>query len=225
MADRDSSRQFVFPRWSNLLLPALIAGAVFTPPYLFVLVGFGANPNTTDVGYQPIQPVAFSHAVHAGQLGIDCRYCHTTVEKAAFAAVPPTQTCMNCHHSVQRDSEKLIAVRESYSTGMPIPWVKVHDLPDYVYFNHAAHLSAGVSCVECHDRVDRMDEVRQVHSLSMAWCLDCHRTPADRLRPRSQLTNLAWAGPTDDAQRDQIKQLQSRLPTERQMTDCSTCHR
>lgn len=225
MADSDDSRKFVFPRWTNLLLPALIVGAVCGPPYLFVLVGFGANPNTLNVNYQPVQPVAFSHALHAGELGMDCRYCHTTVEQAAFAALPPTQTCMNCHHSIHRESDKMIPVRESHETGMPLAWVKVHDLPDYAYFHHAAHLHAGVGCVECHGRVDRMEEVRQVHTLSMAWCLDCHRNPEDRLRPRDELTNLAWSGPISDAQRAEIEQRRDRLPTQRQMTDCSTCHR
>ncbi len=225
MADRDSSSKFVFPRWSNLLLPALIVSAVFGPPYAIILLGSAIDPNTTDVGYQPIQPVEFSHALHAGELGMDCRYCHTTVEKAGFAAVPPTQTCMNCHTAIHPDSEKLIPVRKSYETGMPIPWVKVHDLPDYAYFNHAAHVNAGVSCVECHGRVDRMEEVWQEHTLSMAWCLECHRNPEDQLRPRSEVTNLDWAGPTSDAQREEIKMLQERLPHRRQMTDCSTCHR
>jgi hypothetical protein len=225
MSDPESSAQFVFPRWTNLILPALVLMVIGGGPYAMTVVGLIGDPNTTDVGYQPVQPVPFSHAVHVGQLGMDCRYCHNTIEDAAFAAVPPTQTCMNCHTSILPDSPKLIPVRESYQTGMPVEWVKVHDLPDYAYFNHAAHLKAGVSCVECHGRVDRMEEVWQEHTLSMSWCLECHRDPAPRIRPRSEVTNLAWDGPTSDAQRQEIKQLIARLPNTRQMTDCSTCHR
>ncbi len=145
--------------------------------------GWGSPRRATDVGYAPEQPVPYSHALHAGQLGIDCRYCHNTVETAAHAAVPPTQTCMNCHAAIRKESEKLIPVRASYATGMPIPWVRVHDLPDYVYFNHSAHVRRGVGCVSCHGRVDTMEVVYQAEPLSMGWCLDCHRNPERHLRP------------------------------------------
>jgi len=121
------------------------------------------------VGYQPVQPVPYSHALHVGQLGIDCRYCHNTVEVAAQAAIPPTQTCMNCHAKIRAQSPKLLPVRESYATGMPVHWMRVHDLPDFVYFNHSAHVRRGVSCVECHGRVDKMEVVYQQEPLSMGW--------------------------------------------------------
>ena len=218
----DTSRHFVFPKWSNLLRPALAVLLVGGPVYLVALAWFGGSPKTLDIGYAPVQPVPYSHALHAGKLGIDCRYCHNTVEAAAFAAVPPTQTCMNCHAKVRANSDKLAIVRESYATGMPVPWVKVHDLPDYVYFNHSAHVRRGVGCVECHGRVDRMELVSQVQTLSMAWCLDCHRNPDRRLRPPEFVTQMDWTPSEDPAA------LGKRLRAERNInpsTDCYTCHR
>jgi hypothetical protein len=225
--------QFVFPAWANYLLPAIVLGAVGAATYLPLVVGLGASPQTTDVGYAPIQPVPYSHAVHVGQLGMDCLYCHSTVDQSEFAAIPPTQTCMNCHATVRKDSPKLAAVRESYATGMPLNWVKVHDLPDYVYFNHAIHVNKGVSCVSCHGRVDKMDVVYQDQSLSMSWCLDCHRAPEKHLRPREEVTNLAWTPPTQagetlaQAQLRIGKELKAKYNVHDQvfMTSCSTCHR
>jgi hypothetical protein len=145
-----------------------------------------------EVGYTPDQPVPYSHKLHAGELGIDCRYCHNTVERSSFAAVPSTQTCMNCHWKVKTDSLKLLPVRESYATNKPIPWVKVHNLPDYVYFNHSAHLAAGVGCSSCHGRVDQMIKVGQVSSLTMGWCLDCHRNPGPNIRDPKDITKMDW---------------------------------
>jgi len=174
------------------------------------------------VGYAPVQPVQYSHALHAGTLGLDCGYCHTTVEQAAFAALPPTQTCMNCHLAILPNSPRLAPVRESYQTGLPLQWVKVHDLPQYAYFNHAAHLSTGVGCVSCHGRVDQEEVVAQVEPLSMGWCLDCHRRPEPYLRPKEFVTRLGWV-PSEDP-----VQLGARLRKENNIkppTDCSTCHR
>ena len=147
------------------------------------------------VGYAPTQPVPYSHALHAGKLGIDCRYCHNTVEKTAFASLPATQTCMNCHTKIRTDSEFLKPVRDSWATGEPIKWIKIHNLANYVYFNHSAHVSHGVGCVECHGRIDRMDIVFQAAPLSMGWCLDCHRAPESHLRPKDQITNMDWKHP------------------------------
>jgi hypothetical protein len=190
--------------------------------YLLSMVYLGASPRTTDVGYSPIQPVPFSHALHAGELGMDCRYCHTTVETAAEAAIPPTATCMNCHERIAPESEKLLPVRESHATGRPIDWVRVHDLPDFVYFDHSAHVSRGVSCVSCHGRVDQMEQVYQAKTLSMAWCLDCHRHPEEHIRPKEFVTDLDWT-PTESA-----RDLGARLKEQYNLnpsTDCSTCHR
>ncbi len=196
-------------------IAVVLIAAVTLSAYLF-------SPERADTGYQPVQPVPYSHKLHAGNVGMDCRYCHFTVEKAAYAALPPTETCMNCHKTVKPQSALLEPVRESYATDKPIPWVRVHKLPDYVYFNHAAHLNAGVSCVSCHGRIDQMAEVRQVKPLSMAWCLECHRNPAANIRPREQVTNLAWQPDRDPAEigRELIARNNIHPPT-----NCSGCHR
>ncbi len=226
MDEHENTSSFVFPRWANYLLPAIVILLLGAGLYVPTVVGFGASPKTTDVGYQPTQPVLYSHALHAGDLGMDCRYCHTTVENAAFAALPATQTCMNCHTNIKSDSPRLLPVRQSWASGMPVPWVKVHDLPDYVYFNHSAHVNKGVGCVSCHGRIDQMDVVYQAKPLSMSWCLDCHREPEKFLRPRSEITNMNYTPPGGD-------QLKSGLELKKQygirdvnyMQACSTCHR
>lgn len=212
----------LFPRWTNNI-PNMVAGGV---PVLGIAVvaavWYWFSPEYTDVGYQPEQPVPFSHALHAGQMGLDCRYCHNTVEHAARAAIPPTETCMNCHRIVKKDSPKLELVRKSATTGEPIPWVRVHLLPDYAYFDHSVHLAAGVGCTSCHGRVDQMEVVTQEEPLSMAWCLDCHRNPAPNLRPRDQITNMAYVAsaagynPAHDTSRTRPV-----TPPEH----CSGCHR
>jgi hypothetical protein len=182
----------IFPKWTNRI-PLLIAvGAPVAFVALVVGVWYYFSPNFTDVGYAPEQPVPFSHALHAGEMGMDCRYCHNTVEDASFAAVPPTKTCMNCHSQVKTESPRLAKVRESYETGQPIHWVRVHMLPDYAYFPHNAHVKAGVGCSSCHGRIDQMERVHQAEPLSMGWCLDCHRDPEPHLRPVDEVTNMNW---------------------------------
>ncbi len=181
-----------------------------------------ASPPVRETGYAPLQPVEYSHKLHAGDLGMDCRYCHFTVEQAAYAAIPPTEVCMNCHVRVKADSPLLQAVRESYSSGRPIAWVKVHNLPDYVYFNHQAHVTAGVACVSCHGRVDQMIVVKQVEPLSMAWCLDCHRNPAPKLRPANEVTNMTWRPDRDPAEIGrEIMEARGIAPP----VNCTGCHR
>ncbi|HNQ24330.1 MAG TPA: cytochrome c3 family protein [Phycisphaerae bacterium] len=217
-----SPAPFVFPRWINSLRVVVAVVAIGAPVYAVLLLGYGASPRTTDVGYAPPQPVSYSHALHAGTLGIDCRYCHGSVETAAHAAVPPTQTCMNCHATIRTESLKLLIVRESYlTTGTPIEWVRVHDLPDYVYFNHSAHVRRGVGCVSCHGRVDQMEVVYQAEPLSMGWCLDCHRAPEAHLRPTEQVTNMEYAAEDQPAEGKRLRALYNINPS----TDCSTCHR
>jgi hypothetical protein len=214
----------LFPEWVDRGKPLFAAVAVFVPTYLIGMLYYATPTLTSSKGYSPEQPVAFSHAYHAGELAMDCRYCHTTVDKAAFAAVPPTATCMNCHTRIVPNSPKLTLVKESYASGDPIPWVKIHDLPDYVYFNHSAHVARGVSCVSCHGRVDRMEQVYQAKSLTMAWCLECHRNPDPHLRPPELVTDLDWE-PSDEAEREAlIKEVKDRLQIN-PSTDCSTCHR
>lgn len=185
-------------------------------------VAYFAHPKQLDTGYTPVQPVAYSHKLHAGNLGLDCTYCHSTVDKSSFAAVPATETCMNCHHRVKEKSPKLQVVRESYASGEPIQWVKVHRLPDYVYFNHRAHVTSGVSCVSCHGRVDQMVEVKQVQPLTMAWCLDCHRNPAPNVRPVEYVTKLDWQPEGDPAELG-MKIIQAR--NIKPPVNCSGCHR
>jgi len=213
---------FVFPRWTNLLRPLLAVTAVAAPVYIVLLVWLGASPRTQDVGYQPAQPVPYSHALHAGDLGIDCRYCHNTVEVAAKAAVPPTQTCMNCHAKIRTASPKLTPIRESYATGMPVPWVRVHDLADFVYFNHSAHVNKGVGCTTCHGPVDKMSYVWQEKSLLMEWCLDCHRQPEKYLRPKGEVYSVAWKPPANQLELGRKLAAEYRVKTQ---VTCSTCHR
>lgn len=225
-------RRFQFPTWVDRLLPILGAGVVFLALYVGGAVYVGGAPSTLDIGYKPKQPLPFSHAVHAGKLKMDCRFCHNTVDKAGHAAIPATATCGKCHsgpvNNVQAktaiftDSPKLSLVRESLTTGKPIVWAKVHDLPDYAYFNHSAHVARGVSCVSCHGRVDQMEEVRQVAPLSMFWCLECHRNPDASIRPPELVTKLDWK-PDEDAAK-----LGKKLRDEWHINpkvNCSTCHR
>jgi hypothetical protein len=151
-----------------------------------------STDSNLSVGYAPVQPIEFSHKVHAGDVGMDCRYCHYTVERSSFAAVPPTQTCMNCHTKIKADSVKVLPIRESFAADEPIPWIHVHRLPDYVYFDHGVHLAAGVGCSTCHGRIDQMPRVTQVQPLSMGFCLDCHRDPGPSLRASSDVTKMDW---------------------------------
>ncbi|WP_426745470.1 cytochrome c3 family protein [Myxococcus faecalis] len=218
--------RFLFPRSANRVLPILVFG-VMGPLVTASAAGvwyYGTNKHT-QVGYAPVQPVDFSHKLHAGELGMDCRYCHFTVEQSAFAAVPPTQVCMNCHAKVKTDSVKLLPVQESAQTGQPIPWVRVHNLPDYVFFDHGAHLSAGVGCSTCHGRIDQMDRVRQDQPLSMSWCLDCHRDPGTAIRKPGTLTQMTWRPDAVAAHgpRGAVSLLTGRNANP--PTHCSGCHR
>jgi hypothetical protein len=226
MSSYERTNKHIFPKWVNYLLPFLVVGAMGAGVYVPGVMFFGMSPKTTDVGYGPVQPVPFSHQLHAGQLGMDCRYCHTTVEKAGFAAVPATQTCMGCHTQVWNQSPKLAAVRESWATGKPVEWVKIHDLPDYAYFNHSAHVTAGIGCATCHGRIDTMEVVAQAQPLSMAWCLDCHRAPEKHLRPKSEITNMAYSLPEDKQLELGLKlKAEYQIKSEQYMIACSTCHR
>lgn len=212
----------IFPAWFDRAKPLAGICLVAVVGYVVALLYYGGSPETWRVGYSPRQPVPFSHALHAGQLGLDCRYCHTTVESAAYAAIPPSATCMNCHTQIAPQSRQLLALRETYAADASLPWVKVHDLPDYVYFNHSAHVTRGVSCVVCHGRVDQMEQVRIVQPLTMGWCLDCHRNPDPYLRPPEFVTDLNWV-PEDDAVATghRVREQLHINPS----TSCSTCHR
>jgi len=190
----------LFPRWTNLL-PFKIAvalGALGTT--VVALAWYSWTPKFTRVGYMPKQPIPFDHSLHSGLLGLDCRYCHSHVEHSSHSNIPSAQTCWNCHGpgKVKSDSPKLEPLRQAMDpnnenyTGESIRWVHIHKVPDYAYFNHAAHVNRGVSCVECHGRVDQMEVVYHAKPLSMGFCLDCHRKPEKHLRPVDEVTNLAW---------------------------------
>jgi hypothetical protein len=213
---------FLFPRWTNLLGPLSAVIAVGGVVYLAVLLTMTFHPRNSAIGYAPQQPVPYSHALHVGELGMDCRYCHTTVEYAAQASVPTAETCMNCHKTIHTESPKLLPVREAYANDTLIEWVRVHDLADYSYFDHSAHVTAGVSCVSCHGRVDRMEVVSQQEKLTMSWCLDCHRNPDPHLRPADQVTNMEWTPDEDPAVLGaRLREVHDINPS----TDCTTCHR
>ncbi len=180
----------IFPKSANALpLQIVIFLGVFGG-VAAAAINYYATPKYTRVGYAPVQPVPFDHSLHAGQLGIDCRYCHAGVEKSATSSVPTAQTCMNCHGTIKTQSPLLEPVRRSYETGEPVPWVKIHAAPDYVFFNHSVHVNRGISCVECHGKVNEMPVVQHDKPHSMSFCLDCHRDPASRLRAKGDVYNL-----------------------------------
>ena len=212
----------IFPPWWNKL--PIMAATVGILGQAIVIAGvwYFFSPWYTDVGYQPIQPVPYSHELHAGELDIDCRYCHASVEISPVANIPPTQTCMNCHLTVMRDSEALAPIRASAADNQPMRWIRVHNLPDYAYFAHNVHVAGGIGCVTCHGRVDEMETVTQMAPLSMSWCLDCHRNPSPNRRPVSEVTNMRWTPPRD------AQALAAQLDREQPVnppTDCSGCHR
>jgi hypothetical protein len=181
-------------------------------------------PEYTRVGYAPVQPVAFSHAQHAGQLGISCLYCHSSVEESPHANIPATQACINCHQHIKADSPKLALVQASWKSGDPIPWVRVHKTPDYVYFNHAVHVRRGIGCESCHGKVNEMPVVVHEKPLSMGWCLDCHRHPEDHLRPVGDVTQMGWRPPEGRSQHEfglYLKQAYRTSGPEQ----CGGCHR
>ncbi|MBM3889117.1 MAG: cytochrome c3 family protein, partial [Verrucomicrobia bacterium] len=168
----------LFPRWYNQLPLKLGLGLLLSMAVVSAGVWYYFTPKYSRVGYQPIQPVPYSHVTHVGQLGLDCRYCHTGVEKSWYANIPSPSVCMNCHAQVLPTDARLAPIRESFKTGAPVPWVQIHRTPDFVYFNHAVHVNRGVGCVSCHGQINQMVEVRHEQSLTMAFCLNCHRDPA-----------------------------------------------
>jgi len=171
------------------------------------------------------QPVPFSHDHHTAALGIDCRYCHYTVERSSFAGIPPTEVCMNCHKEIWKDSAMLEPVRTSFATGVPIRWNRVHDLPDYAYFDHSIHVAKGVGCNTCHGPVNKMPLLRRGASLQMGWCLDCHRNPEKYLRPPEEVVNMDYVRPSDDPHFGERLVEAAGVEGERRLTSCSTCHR
>jgi len=199
----------------------LVLGAIALTATAAWITFYKALPARSGLS-SPQQPIPFSHKHHVGDDGIDCRYCHWSVEKASFAGIPSAQVCLTCHSQLFNDAPMLEPLRESARTGAPIRWVRVHDLPDFVFFDHSIHLAKGVGCVECHGRVDRMPRIERVASLEMQWCLGCHRDPAPHLRLPQDVFDMASKPPPDPRVR---AQLAARLLPKQRLTDCSTCHR
>ncbi|HEX5734632.1 MAG TPA: cytochrome c3 family protein [Blastocatellia bacterium] len=216
----------IFHRSTNFLARVTIFGAVFFIAALLWLIG-GYNRSTynTQANVPREQPVQFSHKHHVGDEGIDCRYCHTSVENAAFAGIPPTKTCMNCHSQIFANSPYLEPVRESWRTDKPIKWTRVHDLPDFVYFNHSIHVKKGVGCATCHGRVDQMPLTYQAESLQMEWCLQCHRNPAQFVRPREKVFDMEWQHPSNQAEEGARLVQEYKIRAPNVLTSCNTCHR
>jgi Cytochrome c7 and related cytochrome c len=220
--DRDLPQ--VFRPRANLFYRAfLIAVPVVLVAAGFVWFEYYRSPHWTGVLVPIGQPVLFSHRHHAGQLKIDCRYCHTSVEKSSFAGLPPTQTCMTCHSQIFTDSPLLQPVRNSYASGQPIRWNRVHNLPDYVYFDHAIHVNKGVGCSSCHGQVNEMPLVWKTQTLFMEWCLGCHRQPEANLRPDSEIFNLNWQPSKDQPQAGARLARDYHLDAAH-LTNCSVCH-
>ena len=229
----------IFHRSTNSLSRATIFGAVFVVAALFwAAAQVQRSPYVTYAGVVRPQPAPFSHQHHVAGLGIDCRYCHTSVENSRFAGIPPTKTCMNCHAQIWTKAPMLEPVRESFRTDKSLVWTRVNDLPDFVYFDHSIHINKGVGCNTCHGPVDRMPLMYNYTSLQMEWCLNCHRAPEKNLRPRDQVFNMRYQAPTADSpvivdgksfvDQDSLGLYlvkAYRLRSERDITSCNTCHR
>ena len=211
----------IFSKKANLMPTVTLVGGLLGALVVVFVVFYYFSPEFTDVGYAPEQPVPYSHALHVGQMGMDCRYCHNWVEVSEHANIPPTQTCMNCHSQVKTESLKLVRVRQSWATGEPIEWVKVHHVPDYAHFSHAIHVNNGVGCETCHGRIDQMEVVAQQEPLSMGWCLECHRQPELWLRPNNEITTMGYVQPADFIERNLER---VRMEGIEPPTSCSACH-
>lgn len=214
----------IFHSSSNSLAKISIVAAVLAVgSIVWAAYSLNAGSFTTAVGVAPAQPVPFSHKHHVADDGIDCRYCHTSVETSAFAGLPPTETCMSCHSQLWTNAEMLEPVRSSFRTGTSIEWTRVHDLPDFVYFNHSIHVNKGIGCSTCHGRVDQMPLMYKVNTLYMQWCVDCHRHPERQVRPREEVFNIAYETPAPN--QNEIGPKLVALYRIQSLTDCVTCHR
>ena len=216
----------VFHRSTTSIARFTIFGSVFL---LLLLAWIGdevqRSPFVNYMGVAQIQPVPFSHQHHVGGLGIDCRYCHTSVETSSFAGIPPTKICMNCHSQIWTNTPMLEPVRASFRTGNSLVWTRVNDLPDFVYFDHSIHISKGIGCYSCHGPVDRMPLMYAAHTLQMEWCIDCHRSPEKNLRPTEQVFNMEYTPPADQMVLGAKLAKQYHLRSVYDLTSCNTCHR
>ena len=214
----------IFRRSINWFANVTIIGAVVVVGLLLtILLNINRIDYVSQVGMSKDQPVPFSHKHHVTGMGIDCRFCHTTVEETAFAGIPPTETCMSCHSQIWTEAPILEPVRASYRDNTSIQWTRIHDLPDFVYFRHDIHINKGIGCETCHGRIDRMPLARKAETLNMEWCLDCHRDPSKFIRPREEVFNMAWTPPVDQEAAGR-KLVQQYGIQKSQLTDCSVCH-
>jgi hypothetical protein len=215
----------IFHPSMNIIVKISLLGVVFM---LAGLAGLGyffvKSPVMAEVGLAKEQPVPYSHKQHVGGLGLDCRYCHTSVEESDFATIPPTETCMGCHAQVATESPVLESVRASYESNQPLEWIRVHDLADFVYFNHGIHVNKGIGCETCHGRVDQMPVIAKVETLRMDWCLACHREPERFVRPLDEVFTMGWQPPLDQATLGPQLVAEYGIKVD-QLTDCSICHR
>lgn len=213
----------IFHPATNTIAKVSIFGAVFILAGLgWGLFEFYRSPYMTQVGVAQVQPVPFSHKHHVADVGLDCRYCHTSVDKSSFAGIPPVATCMNCHAQLWNKSPMLAPIREAFNTGQPIEWVRVHNLPDFVYFHHAIHVQKGIPCAACHGPVDKMPLMWRESTLHMSWCLSCHLHPEKNVRPKEDVYKMNWRAP------ENLPALQAELIEKykiQKLTDCTTCHR
>lgn len=216
----------IFHRSTNTISRLTIFGAVFIiAGAIWVIDEMNRSPYVTQAGVVRDQPVPFSHKHHVGDAGIDCRYCHTSVETSATAGIPPTRTCMNCHSQLFAQSPILEPVRESFRSDRPIKWTRVHDLPDFAYFDHSIHVAKGVGCSTCHGNVDQMPLMRQTASLQMEWCLACHRQPELFVRPRDRVFDVGWKPPANQFEEGLKLVKEYKIQSAALLTSCSTCHR
>jgi hypothetical protein len=218
----------VFGKSSNSIARVSLAAVVFGFfGFWGVVYAVYRSPYTTDVNVPRVQEVPFSHQHHVSGLGIDCRYCHDSVETSAFAGIPPTHTCMSCHSQLWTDAPMLAPVRESMATGQPLRWQRVNQLPDFAFFNHSIHVQKGIGCSTCHGRVDEMPLTWKAHSLYMRWCVDCHEAPERNLRPKDQIFNMKWEPPPDQIERGRQLLTDYQISKQRlaQLRDCGMCHR
>jgi hypothetical protein len=205
---------------ASLVVAVVLAGVAF-----YAYTQIARSSYLTNQGLERMQPVQFSHKHHVGDDGIDCRYCHTSVETAASAGIPPTQTCMNCHNQLYSDQDYLEPIRASYRENKPIEWQRVHDLPGYAYFNHSIHVAKGVGCSTCHGEIDNMPSVYQKNTLQMEWCLSCHRQPENFIRPKSEIYNMKWKDSNLTAEERTKLKTDYKIRSKQLLTSCSTCHR
>jgi hypothetical protein len=215
-----------FRRWTNVGSKGSILGVVLVSAFsLWVGIVYVSSSYGTNAGVAPVQPISFSHQHHAGVLGIDCRYCHTTVESSSFAGLPPTQVCMNCHSQMWVGCLMLEPVRQSYRDNRSIAWQRVYNTPGFVYFDHSIHVQKGIGCSSCHGQINEMPFTYQVPTLLMKWCLDCHRDPAKNVRPRDKVFDMHYQAPADQASLGSQLVAEYHIRPPEQLTSCTVCHR